>query len=350
LAFVPFGTSGTQQGTPQNLNRASPFTSGATAQAQGGSVGGVSIGAPSSPQTIQNNLSSLQSVSTMLYPTADFPKYYMRFQINQYSRAGLLEVGPLNEIGNIFLPLSQVMVDALNVEYDQKALGTFTGEMVNIAQKVREGLHMGSGATLDPGNSRNAVSSSASVNDSLQSLLRQGAAFAPNVGGINFGEAAQAFFGIAPNQFLTILLQGPKYKMFEFQWKFSPNTPQDAIQLGRVIRMFQRQMSPSIAPSGAVWGYPAIWRIGILPNPLQMYKFKPAVLTTFTANYAPEGQPAFYRPDPATNNVGSPVIVDVSARFIEIEYWLTNDFSEVNDPWDASQHGNTPSSINPNPQ
>ena len=43
------------------------------------------------------------------------------------------------------------------------------------------------------------------------------------------------------------------------------------------------------------------------------------------------------------------MIIDVSARFIEIEYWLTNDFSEFNDPWDASQHGNTPSNLNPNP-
>ena len=339
MAFIPFGTAGNQQSTPQNLNRLNPFTSGATAQNSGGTTGGVNIGAPASPQVIQNNLSSLQSVGTMLYPTADFPKYYMRFQINEYRRAGLLEVGPLNEIGNIFLPLSQTLVDALNVEYDQKSLGTFTGEMADIIRRAGRGSE-----EFAPGNSRNSLASSPGLAQRMGEVLALGGSF---IGG--FAEAAQGFFGVAPNQFLTILLQGPKYKMFEFQWKFSPNTPQDALQLGRVIRMFQRQMSPSLALNGAVWGYPAIWRIAIMPNPLQMYKFKPAVLTTFTANYAPEGQPTFYRPDPVTGNIGSPTIIDVSARFIEIEYWLTNDFSEFNDPWDGSQHGNTPSNLNPNP-
>jgi hypothetical protein len=62
---------------------------------------------------------------------------------------------------------------------------------------------------------------------------------------------------------------------------------------------------------------------------------------SFTANYSPQGHPAFHRKDPLTpdehgNPLSTPVCIDVAARFLELEFWLWNHFNDTNDPWDAS--------------
>jgi hypothetical protein len=174
-----------------------------------------------------------------------------------------------------------------------------------------------------------------------------GAAAQQGLGAGTIGTAAATLLGIAPNQFLTIVLEGPKYKMFEFQWRLSPNSPTEADDLRRVINAFKNHMSPGVRLDGALWSFPHVWRIGFLPNSKYLYKFKPAVLMSFTANYTPQGHPSFHRPDPLTpgdsnDPLGTPACVEISARFLELEYWLHNHFNDTNNPWDASPNNVPP--------
>jgi hypothetical protein len=323
-------------------------TSFSTAQIAPGFIPGRPTGAIPG---VGGALRTLQGSNKLIYPT-ELPKYFMRLQYNQYNRTSALELGQMNELGNIFLPLPHNLIDTLNVSYDKQALGGigvegasgFAGQGVITADPRRQGQMNG--------NAGNMLSDPSSWRSYLGNMIQQN----PNAPGAQIGQAIlgagsnlasqlpaiQAIMGVAPNQFLTILLQGPEYKVFELQWKFAPETPQESETLRRLINTIKRHSSPKLGFLGAVWGFPEVWQLAILPDPQFMIKYKPSVCTNFTANYTPAGQPSFLRPDPGTGGHGAPAIVDIAMRFIELEYWLDTDFipDEVlygnSDPWSGT--------------
>jgi hypothetical protein len=85
-------------------------------------------------------------------------------------------------------------------------------------------------------------------------------------------------------------------------------------------------MAPGLALSGAIFTFPKIFQISFSPNPIYMYKFKPAVLEGLTVNYAPGGQPSFYRASGETDGQNPPEGLDIAMQFLELEYWLNGDF------------------------
>jgi hypothetical protein len=269
-------------------------------------------------------------VQNLIYPL-EIPKYYLRFQVSDYSRQSLLTLGRLNTVGNIIMPLPTNLVDAHNVDYDQQALGTLLGSATNTIAGMGPGRETANQLAASQNLGRAAVGLGIAGGQSLTT------AFGSLAGSLI--NPARALAGMSPNQFLTILLQGPKYKTFEFAWRLSPKTPNESKVLKDIRRAFNNYMAPGLFLGGAIFTFPRIFQIAIMPNSQYMYKFKPSVLRSFSINFTPASQAAFLKAKSETNNLNAPEGVDISMSFIELEYWLDGDFKDNNDPYDTTYTG-----------
>jgi hypothetical protein len=101
-----------------------------------------------------------------------------------------------------------------------------------------------------------------------------------------------------------------------FSWNLSPRDPAESEILRRIINVFKKTMSPTLRFGTLVWGYPCVYRVMFRPNNEQLYKFKPMCLKEFRVNWAPAGRPSFYASD-----VNTPEGVNITATFLEMEYW-----------------------------
>ncbi len=261
-------------------------------------------------------LRDLSAVTTSLSYPDTRPKYYMNILVTEYSRTGILVQGRLNPIGNIVLPQPSNLTDTHNVAYEQKSVNTLLGAGINSYLNSY-------------GQSRPSTN-----NDGDKINVSKGAALlTPSALGAS--TLAQSLTGYVPNEFMTVLLKGPEYKRHEFQWRFSPKTPTEAKTLQQLILKMNNYVSPGLALFGALFTFPKVFWLAIQPNPQYMYKFKPCVCEAFVANYTPANQPAFHRSHSTTDGKNAPEGVDIGMRFLELEYWLENDFKDNNDPFDV---------------
>lgn len=139
----------------------------------------------------------------------------------------------------------------------------------------------------------------------------------------NIPGAAQALSGLAPNEFLTMLFKGPTYKEFSLQFLISPRTPQQSSLFRQMVVQFKNAMAPSLTGGNLLFTYPNVFQIKFHKTTGSgpfLYDFKPAVLKTFTVDYAPANVPSFY--------VGTdePESFVLNMDFQEIEFWLAGDF------------------------
>lgn len=218
-------------------------------------------------------------------------QYYTTISIGTYERSLFDSVNPLNAFlkivtvftnGGYRLPLPLKLIDKNTVKWEQEAL-------INASEGMKTINKMATGGT--------------------------------QVG--NITGAVQALSGLAPNEFLTMLFKGPSYKKFTLQFLISPNTRKQSEAFREMVVRFKNSMSPSITAAGAVFKYPNVFQVSFNKTTGSepfLYKFKPAVLESFTVDYAPANVPSFY--------VGTdePESFVLNMEFCEIEFWLAGDF------------------------
>ncbi len=245
------------------------------------------------------------------------PKYYFNIMATNYVRTGIMTVGKLDPIANIILPLPTSLDDNHNITYEQKPINPFLGGAIN---SLNNSYGLMRPDTENVGTKTNAQKAAA--------LLTPGVLGASTI--------AQALTGYVPNEFMTVLLRGPEYKKHEFAWRLSPKTPQEARNLQQIIMHLNNYASPGIAAFGALFTFPKIFYLAFVPNPQYMYKFKPCVIESFVAKYAPAGQPSFHRAHERTTGLNAPEGIDIAIRFLELEYWLEGDYKDTNNPFDVT--------------
>jgi hypothetical protein len=219
-------------------------------------------------------------------------QYYTTISIGTYKRSLFDSVNPLNaflKIATIFsdggyrLPLPLKLIDKNIVQWEAKSLIDASKGM----EKVNE---LAAGKASQVGNITGAV---------------------------------QALSGLAPNEFLTMLFKGPSYKKFTLQFLISPNTPKQSEAFREMVVRFKNSMSPSLTALGAVFKYPNVFQISFNKTTGSgpfLYEFKPAVLESFTVDYAPANVPSFY------TGTDEPESFVLNMDFCEIEFWLAGDF------------------------
>jgi hypothetical protein len=129
--------------------------------------------------------------------------------------------------------------------------------------------------------------------------------------------------GLAPNQFLTVILKGPEYKKYNFTWKFYPKNARESQEIQRIIYTIRNAMRTNLGPANAFFNFPKVFNLSF-SNSTYLYQFKPAVIDSMSVNYTPSGSPMFY------NSTAAPDGVEMTISFSEIEYHLSDEIAANN--------------------
>jgi len=138
-------------------------------------------------------------------------------------------------------------------------------------------------------------------------------------------------FGVAPNSNLELLFQSPTLREFNFNWKMSPRSEEEAETIRKIIRFFKQGMAAKKLNGAAgaasfFLGTPNVFKVEYktFNNSLiaGLNRIKTCALTGTSVNYTPEGEWAAY-------GDGQPVSVIMSLKFQELEPVYDTDYSEA---------------------
>ena len=253
-------------------------------------------------QNLNNNLG--------LYFPHDIGHHAMILNFKDYDYGGSSH---MREVSNdsIILPLPKTLQDNLNVKVGADELGVIG----SLAAEGTDGLNSAASATSTIqsklksmfGDAKDEASSVSAI-DSLAGILSKGldtglflaraglGNIAPDIAkGIGAGQ------GTAINPYATLVFSGVDLKVHTFEWLLSPDTPQEAETLRKIIRTIQRHVTPemdgvlgeSISKSTLGRGllkYPSMvdcFFHGINQN--YFYKLKTCMVSQFNVDYAPNG-------------------------------------------------------------
>jgi len=104
--------------------------------------------------------------------------------------------------------------------------------------------------------------------------------------------------GMAANNNLTLLFQGPSLRGFAFQFTLTPKNKDESTEIKKIIRAFKQGMAPGVGAAGLFLQSPNIFKIDYRnsegqPHPF-LNRFKPLALTDMAVNYTPNNQYTTY--------------------------------------------------------
>lgn len=251
---------------------------------------------------INNNNNYNMLVQDSLLPE-ESTDYYTTIGVQEYKRISIMEVAKGNSFATFKFPLPTRLNDTNHVNWQQENLG-MVGGLAQVNTKANEAI-------------------SKAAENGMQGLA--GSALIGTLGGMissnlgTVGKLGQATAGLAPNEFLTLLFKGPTYKKFTLEFIISPNRPEISQKIHNTLNLFKNSQAPALAYEGTVFKYPRVFNINFVGSEY-LYKFKPAVLDTFSVDYAPTEPHGFYK------GTHAPESYRISMQFTEIEFWLQGQF------------------------
>lgn len=231
-------------------------------------------------------------------------------------------------LGMVVLPIPNELSEVNQTSWGEDSLSTISaalmGKSANLVTNIASGSAQGTLGTLKE--ITNAVGSGAISNRLKQFLTVNAAASVLKLGGINVNPEAyiSRVTGTAINPNLELLFNGPKLRQFGFQFKLTPRDEKEARNIRSIIKFFKKGMAPRRSTKEELsifLGAPNVFRIkfksGETNNELDSVgKIKTCALTSFNANYTPDGFYAAYT-DP--NAGGSqPIAVVINLGFAEL--------------------------------
>lgn len=257
-------------------------------------------------QNVFQNVADVENkqsqVAMFQYPH-DIGRYYMSIDMSDYHRTDLLSIAVLNTTHLIKFPMPKQMNDSHGVTYEQKELNQAVGSVTSSAMDATVGNGVGTSGIL------NSFASAAGLAATTLSHLVE------KFTGVPVEDALRAASGLAPNQFLTVLLKGPQYKKHSFSWTLSPRNAAESETLRQIIANLNEAMAPGFATQN-FFSFPKVFELSFAPTPTMLYRFLPAVLETMNINYAPSG-PSFYA------GTDAPAAIELTLNFLELEFWLS---------------------------
>ena len=141
--------------------------------------------------------------------------------------------------------------------------------------------------------------------------------------------------GVIPNSNLELLFQAPMLREFQFNYRMSPRSEDEARVVNHIVRFFKQGMAAKkITPSSGktvsasyFLGTPNVFRLQYRTAnneaPEGVNRMKTCALTGTSVNYTPEGTWAAYEG-------GQPVSIMLSMRFQELEPLYDTDYATWN--------------------
>ena len=136
--------------------------------------------------------------------------------------------------------------------------------------------------------------------------------------------------GNVVNPNLELLFSGPRLRTFSFNFKFTPRSPDEALEIKKIIKTFKRNMAPQRSSQGIFLKTPRVFKLEYIYNDTNtqhpyLNKLKPMAMTSFGVNYTPDGSYATYL------DGGSVTSYAVDMSFGELEPIYAD---EIEDNWD----------------
>lgn len=275
-------------------------------------VGAVAVGAAFAINDAVNLYSTRRDMAGQFQDQQEFPNdltgitpFYMSFLFQTYEKRAIKNSAFLRSRGTIRLPIPDALKDTTSVTYGQ----------TNLSSAIGAGLEAAAG--LGPANSTLGGIASIAGATIEGTALTVTTALAGEA-----GKAAQAYYGITPNPYQTILFEKPNFKTHSFTWKLVPKDANESNTIRNIVRTFQYHMLPGVSDDiGLFFSFPSMVTVSLFPSSEFLYRFKPCVIDNVTVNYSPGSSPSFYR------GTGAPTAVTITISLKEIEYFTNKDFS-----------------------
>jgi hypothetical protein len=256
-------------------------------------------------------------------------------------------IGPLEStLGTVFLPMPNSISDNNSVVWGDDAMGNLSAALAaqtsdKIAKGGAQALAGAAAGMLLPGAEN--LAGKAMLGGNLLELIRNGAA-GPELTALlgtegiskilkfqGLGVEAESILargaGIVPNSNLELLFQSPTLRKFNFTYRLSPRSAEEAKTIRRIIRFFKqgmaaKKMRGKAGAASFFLGTPNVFKLEYRSanKPIDaVNKFKTCALTSFSCNYTPDGLWAAY-------DRGQPVSTIISMSFDELEPIYDTDY------------------------
>jgi hypothetical protein len=157
--------------------------------------------------------------------------------------------------------------------------------------------------------------------DQIKEIAGYAAALAPGLSDTGIGKFSQSQFGVVRNPHLTTIFDGVKLKNYNFTWKLSPKSEDEARKVQSMITLIKGLMHPKIIAGGFALEYPYLATLDFITgaSKANMPNVRDSFITRLDVNSAGSGAPAFFRD-------GNPVSIELSLGFQEIDILTRSDF------------------------
>ena len=292
---------------------------GAAATQIGAYLGKNALNIASTGVAIGAQITNSQNLTPVNWVKGQFPEdlkidngsAYIDITFQSYKKNTQTQSQTVTSSGGLRLPLPTQLLDNKSVSYDHPSLGPFLGTAMGAFNKqnwsslTNESL---SGALLDLAKATGSGAVAAAASQAGEGALTN---------------ASSALTGTAFNPYQTVLFKTPNFRKHSFSWRFIPRNANESTMIKNIVNLFNSNLLPGISTNlGALlFEFPSVLNIQLYPKQDFLYKFKPCVLESVSANFAPAQTPAFY------GTTGAPAAVDLKIDLLEIELWTRNDYT-----------------------
>lgn len=140
---------------------------------------------------------------------------------------------------------------------------------------------------------------------------------------LNLSGALSAASRTAINNHQEVIFNGIGFRQFQFNFRFMPQSEDEAVNVDNIIRAFKFYAAPEVLPgtAGRFWLYPAEFDIQYYANGEEnefLNKISTCALSDMQVNYTAAGRWSGHRPH-ATIKGSPPVCTDILLTFHELE-------------------------------
>ena len=145
--------------------------------------------------------------------------------------------------------------------------------------------------------------------------------------------AFQQMSGLAPNPNPSVAFQGPQLREFSYSWTLFAKNKAESKNIQNLVKTLKMRALPenTVSDASAILNYPWMCQLNFFPwdkggngrwfwSDNSIIKIKKCVIASVNANYTPSNIPAFF------HDTKSPVAVQISINFKEIEYMMSADW------------------------
>jgi len=296
----------TQQGLAGQLSAKLQNTGGGTGGTGGTGGGGGGGDGKAKPISIDIDAKTEQKegsynpsgAQAWIYPTglANNQQDYVRFEMLEYS--GQTKVGErsFNTIlGRVYLPIQPSISDINTVDWQNDTINPLQAVMaagsLGAITGTKDAFKDAFNSIFPKGDMQNAETGRAAA------LWAAGKAVGTNI--------FSRFAGAAVNPNLELLFNGPQLRPFNFSFKLSPRSEDEAKQVKGIIRFFKKGMSVRKSSTKLFLKAPNVFRItyidGRTGNPhTSINRIKVCALSQCSVDYTPDGSYATFYDTAAT--------------------------------------------------